>query len=42
MSERISLVGDMKQKIYQALEYAGWYPKRKVDIKTNEEYYKKF
>lgn len=42
MSERLILVGDMKQKVLQALIYAGWYSGRKVDITKIEEYYSKF
>lgn len=42
MSERLALVGDMKQKIFQALRFAGWYPGRKVDIKQIEDYYNRF
>lgn len=42
MSERLVLVGEMKQKIVQALQYAGWYPERNVDISEIEYYYKKF
>lgn len=37
MNERINLVGDMRQKVLQALIYAGWYSGRKVDI-INKNY----
>ena len=42
MSERRVLVGDMKQKIFQALKFAGWYSGRKVDITKIEDYYSEF
>lgn len=42
MSERLTLIGDMKQKVLQALIYAGWYSGRKVDITKVEDYYSKF
>ena len=42
MSERIILTGSISERIVQALTYAGWYPERKVDIKTIENYYRQF
>lgn len=42
MSERLALVGDMKQKVFQALKYAGWYSGRKIDTAEIEDYYSKF
>lgn len=42
MSERIILTGSISERITKALKYAGWYPERKVDIKTIEYYYRQF
>ena len=42
MRERFVLVGDMNQKVLQALKFAGWHSNRKVDITNIEDYYKGF
>lgn len=39
MQERIPLNGDMKSKVKQLMEYAGWYAGRSVDISIAEKYY---
>lgn len=39
IKERISLSGDLKDKVKQLMQYAGWYEGRKVDISIAEEYY---
>lgn len=41
IKERISLSGDLKNKVKQLMEYAGWYEGRKVDISIAEQYYTK-
>lgn len=40
--ERLPLVGTLKQKVVQALKYAGWFSGRSVDITKVEEYYSQF
>lgn len=42
MGERKPLFGSIKEKIIKALEYAGWYSGRCVDISKIEEYYGSF
>ena len=37
--ERIPISGDLKSKVKQLMEYAGWYEGRKVDISIAEKYY---
>ena len=37
--ERIPISGDLKSKVKQLLEYAGWQEGRKVDISIAEKYY---
>ena len=37
--ERIPISGDLKSKVKQLMEYAGWYEGRSVDISTPEQYY---
>lgn len=39
IKERISLSGDLKDKVKQLMQYAGWYEGRKVDISIAEQYY---
>ena len=39
IKERISLSGDLKNKVKQLMEYAGWYEGRSVDISLAEQYY---
>ena len=39
IKERISLSGDLKNKIKQLMIYAGWYEGRKVDISIALQYY---
>ena len=39
IKERISISGDLKSKINQLMEYAGWQEGRKVDISIAEQYY---
>lgn len=42
MSDRITLIGTVEERIMQALKYAGWFPGRKIDISKVEDYYKSF
>ena len=37
--ERIPISGDLKSKVRQLMEYAGWREGRKVDISIAEKYY---
>ena len=37
--ERIPISGDLKSKVRQLMEYAGWREGRKVDISIAEQYY---
>ena len=37
--ERIPISGDLKSKVKQLMEYAGWYEGRSVDISIAEQYY---
>ena len=37
--ERIPISGDLKSKVKQLMEYAGWYEGRSVDISLAEQYY---
>ena len=37
--ERIPISGDLKSKVRQLMEYAGWQEGRKVDISIAEQYY---
>ena len=39
IKERISISGDLKSKVKQLMEYAGWYEGRSVDISIAEQYY---
>ena len=39
IKERISISGDLKSKVKQLMEYAGWQEGRKVDISIAEKYY---
>ena len=39
IKERIPISGDLKSKVRQLMEYAGWYEGRKVDISIAEQYY---
>ena len=39
IKERISLSGDLKDKVKQLMQYAGWFEGRKVDISIAEQYY---
>lgn len=39
IKERISLSGNLKSKVRQLMEYAGWYEERSVDISIAEQYY---
>ena len=39
IKERISVSGDLKSKVNQLMEYAGWQEGRKVDISIAEQYY---
>ena len=39
IKERISISGDLKSKVKQLMEYAGWQEGRKVDISIAEQYY---
>ena len=39
IKERISLSGDLKNKVKQLMIYAGWYEGRKVDISIASQYY---
>ena len=39
IKERISLSGDLKNKVKQLMIYAGWYKGRKVDISIALQYY---
>ncbi len=39
VKERIPISGDLKSKVKQLMEYAGWYEGRKVDISIAEQYY---
>ena len=37
--ERIPISGDLKSKVKQLMEYAGWQEGRSVDISIAEKYY---
>ena len=39
IKERIPISGDLKSKVKQLMEYAGWREGRKVDISIAEQYY---
>ena len=39
VKERIPIPGDLKSKVRQLMEYAGWHEGRKVDISIAERYY---
>ena len=39
IKERIPISGDLKSRVKQLMEYAGWYEGRKVDISPAEQYY---
>ena len=39
IKERIPISGDLKSRVKQLMEYAGWYEGRKVDISLAEQYY---
>lgn len=39
IKERIQLSGDLKSKVRQLMEYAGWQENRRVDISIAEQYY---
>ena len=39
IKERIPISGDLKSKVRQLMEYAGWYEGRSVDISIAEQYY---
>ena len=39
IKERIPISGDLKSKVRQLMEYAGWQEGRKVDISIAEKYY---
>ena len=39
IKERTLISGDLKSKVKQLMEYAGWYEGRKVDISIAEQYY---
>ena len=39
IKERIPISGDLKSKVKQLMEYAGWYEGRSVDISIAEQYY---
>ena len=39
IKERIPISGDLKSKVKQLMEYAGWQEGRKVDISIAEKYY---
>ena len=39
IKKRISISGDLKSKVKQLMEYAGWHEGRKVDISIAEKYY---
>ena len=39
IKERIPISGDLKSRVKQLMEYAGWYEERKVDISPAEQYY---
>ena len=39
IKERIPISGDLKSKVKQLMEYAGWYEGRSVDISIAEKYY---
>ena len=39
IKERIPISGDLKSKVRQLMEYAGWYEGRSVDISIAEKYY---
>ena len=39
IKERIPISGDLKSKVKQLMEYAGWKEGRKVDISIAEKYY---
>lgn len=37
--EHIPISGDLKSKVRQLMEYAGWYEGRSADITIAEQYY---
>ena len=39
IKEHIPISGDLKSKVKQLMEYAGWYEGRSVDISIAEQYY---
>ena len=39
IKERIQISGDLKGKVKQLMEYAGWLESRSVDISIAEKYY---
>ena len=39
IKEHIPISGDLKSKVKQLMEYAGWQEGRKVDISIAEKYY---
>ena len=39
IKERIPISGDLKSKVKQLMEYAGWQESRSVDISIAEQYY---
>ena len=39
IKERIPISGDLKSKVRQLMEYAGWQEGRNVDISIAEKYY---
>ena len=39
IKERIPISGDLKSKVRQLMEYAGWQEGRSVDISIAERYY---
>ena len=39
IKERIPISGDLKSKVKQLMEYAGWYEGRNVDLSLAERYY---
>lgn len=39
LEQKVILSGDKSERIRQAMEYAGWFPGRNVDITEVEKYY---
>lgn len=39
LNKRIDLHGDKQDRVIEALEMAGWYKNRRVDISNTESYY---